>query len=130
MLDPALIDRIWQQVEPNVFIEREQFLDDILQYDQAVLFPPQGPPAFVFLAKGPEFHFISLGTKRPMTMKFIRETLTAFIKKHGFARTRTPKTDLRQQRFNEKLGFAKTHEDEYDIFYRIDEVKPCPSSQS
>jgi hypothetical protein len=121
ILDEALIEALWRQAEPNVFIDREQFAAGLQQYDQVLV-----TPAFVFLAKGPEFHFLSLGTKQPMSLKFIRETLSAFIKQHGYACTRTPVEDKRQQRFNEKLGFYKTHEDEHDIFYRIDEVKPCP----
>ena len=72
---------------------------------------------------GPEFHFVLTDTRWHITKSDVRRVLAPIIAEFGYATTKTPKEDRRQQRFNERLGWFKTGEDEFDYHYRIEELE-------
>ena len=80
--------------------------------------------------KGPEFHFTSFG-QHPFTRREIYEhVFNPLFAQYGYADTRTPKSDTRQQRFNERIGFKRMGEDASTIHYRIfSEVTSCQSQR-
>lgn len=121
-----LMDRIWAQLEPEVFITRAQFERGL---DGWEIEPVEidGELAFVAFTKGPEFHFTSFDAGYPITRDMIWTRLTTIIDKHGFATTRTPKNESpRQHRLNKRLGFVEVGSDEFFIHYRLD--GPCQLS--
>lgn len=76
----------------------------------------------VLAFNGPEFHFASFG-KHSFTMREIKdEVLRPLIERHGYATTRTPLADTRQQRFNEAFGFFRTGADSNFVHYRIEKI--------
>lgn len=74
-----------------------------------------------FLTKGPELHFQKFDST-PVGRQHLKR-LAELIERYGYAQTRTPKDDDRMCRFNERLGFYRTGEDEFDIHYRIDRIR-------
>jgi hypothetical protein len=119
-----VVDRLWDQVEPTVFITREQFVAGLVGWDiEAVLI--DGRLAFAVLVKGPEFHFASFDSGTAISRAMIRQRLDPIIERHGFVVTRTPKEGAdRQHRFNKAFGFRAIGEDEFFITYRMD--RKCP----
>ena len=81
------------------------------------------------LTNGPRIHFATFASAT-IGREHLRRYLGAVIEKHGYALTKTPKTDARQLRFNARLGFYRVGEDEFDIHLRIDHLRvketPCP----
>lgn len=124
MTAPELIDRLWAQIEPHVYITRDQFARGIEDWDVTPV-EIGGELAFTTLAHGPEFHFTSFGTGHKITRDMIRAHIDPIMEKFGFVTTRTPKDDARQARLNRALGFKVTHEDEFFAFSRLD--GPCRS---
>lgn len=90
---------------------------------------PDGSIGLIFVSNGPEFHFQKFGTDIQASRAILKKYPGEIIATHGYALTKTPKTDARQQRFNERLGFYRVDEDEFDIHYRIDHLRkketPC-----
>lgn len=70
--------------------------------------------------KGPEFHFHSTGRHNFTRQEIREEVFEPLWKRYGYARTKTPVSDTRQQRFNERIGFRKIGENEHEIHYQID----------
>lgn len=118
----TLIDRLWEQAEPVVFISKAEFVKNLEGWDIRPL-EIEGDLAFIVMTKGPAFHFQSLGTGHTVTRQIIRRCLQPLIAAHGYATTRTPKDDARQHRFNLILGFKAVGEDDYDIHYRIEKLR-------
>lgn len=104
-----------------LYLTREQFDQTLADWDFDIV-ESNGLIQGVFVVKGPEFHFAKFDTT-PVNREQLRKYPGSLIEKYGYATTRTPKSDLRQQRFNERLGFFKTGEDEYDIHYRIETLR-------
>jgi hypothetical protein len=123
-MDSEVIDRLWEQVEPTVYITREQWVSGLADWDiEAVRI--DGTLAFAALTRGPEFHFASFDTGTPISMSMIRSRLAPIIERHGFVTTRTPKEGAdRQHRFNRAFGFHTTGEDEFFVHYRLN--NKCP----
>lgn len=106
----------------TLFIPKEQFVRTLGDWT-VERFVIDGELAFAALSKGPEFHFQSFGTGHPITPTMIREYLRKIIDEYGYAKTATPKEDVRQHRFNLRFGFTVTGEDEYDVHYRIERLR-------
>ena len=70
--------------------------------------------------KGSEFHFHSFGKHSFTRYQMMSKVFIPLWEKYGYARTRTPKEDIRQQRFNERFGFRKIGENDNEIHYQID----------
>lgn len=121
-MTPELLDILWDRAKPVLFITKEEFLQQLDGWDiQPVHI--DGELSFITCVKGPDFHFLSVGQKRHITRTMIREFLTPIIAAHGYAMTRTPVEDVRQQRFNRAFGFQEVGQDGFDILFRID---GCP----
>jgi len=104
-----------------LYLTREQFDQTLEDWDFDIV-EVDGVIQGVFVVKGPEFHFAKFGSE-PATREQLKKYPGSLIEKYGYATTRTPKTDLRQLRFNQRLGFFQTGEDEYDIHYRIETLR-------
>jgi hypothetical protein len=113
-----VIDRLWAQIEPDVYITREQFVRGLVDWDiEAIRI--DGELAFVTLTRGPEFHYTSFGVGK-ISIAMIRLWLAPILDLHGYATTRTLKSEPRQHRLNLRLGCTVTGEDEFTIHYRLD----------
>lgn len=123
-MNPAILDRLWKDAEPNFFGTREDFAR---QWDgwETVAVEDEGQATFVALVRGPQFHFHSFKSGQSLSLSRIKAFLQDLIDRHGHAETRTPIADGRQQRFNHRLGFVEAGRDEYDITYRIERIQKC-----
>lgn len=114
----ALLDKLWEASKSNVYISQEQFLSGLDGWDiQPVEI--DGELTWITAQNGHEFHFQSMGTKRPMPRRIIRKFLQTIIDQYGYAQTRTPEDDARQRRFNEHFGFHLVGYDEFDAIYQM-----------
>jgi hypothetical protein len=120
-----VIDKLWEKAEPTLFISKEQFIASLDGWTIEGL-EIDGELAFVGMQKGPEFHFQNFGAKHRITMKMAKAYLQPLITQYGYVMTRTPKDDARQHRFNRRFGFEITGEDEFDVHYRLERIRPCP----
>jgi hypothetical protein len=123
-----LIDRLWS--DSPLFLSREEFARTLDGWELEPVMQ-DGKLAVIFVTKGPEFHFAKLDPAYQCTREILRRFPGEVIERHGYALTKTPKDDLRQMRFNQRLGFYRIGEDEYDIHLRIDTMRhtkerPCP----
>jgi hypothetical protein len=116
-----LLDILWTQAEPILFITREEFDAAKMGWDIRG-FEIDGQLAIITVQKGPEFHFTTLGTGKKIPLRMMKEFLVPIIQEHGFAFTRTPHEDTRQQRFNRRFGFVQVGEDALDIHYRLERL--------
>jgi hypothetical protein len=115
-----IIGRLWE--DSPLYLSREEFQQSL---DGWTLDPVEheGKVVGVFVVKGPHFHFAKFDPSYQAGRSILRRYPGELIRQHGYACTLTPKEDERQQRFNERLGFYRTGEDEYDIHYRIDAMR-------
>jgi hypothetical protein len=120
--EAALVDALWTQLEPTVFITRRQFERALAEWDVTPI-EIDGEVAFVTLSRGPEFHYTSMGAGR-ISLAMIRGWLAPILDRYGYATTRTPKDEPRQHRLNLRLGCVVTGEDEFFTMYRLD--NKCP----
>ena len=120
-----LVDRLWEKAEPLFFSTKEAFVSGLQELE---IYPilRDGEILVIVSTKGPEMHFETMHTGRPITRGVVREVLDPLISKYGYAVTKTPKHEIRQRRFNELIGFVMVGEDEYDIHYRIERVRGGP----
>jgi hypothetical protein len=122
-MDKAVVDILWEQMEPIVYITRDQF-ERGLQSWEVELVEIDGELSFIGLTRGPEFHFTSLGTGKRITLDMIWSRMNAIMSRHGYVTTRTPNDGAdRQHRFNRSFGFVETARDEFFTFYRLE--KSC-----
>lgn len=124
-----VMEKIWLQAEPDVFISRREFMASLDGWD-IVTREIDGEIAGATLTRGPEFHFVSFGMKKPVPPVLMISCLQPIIDRHGFVRTRTPKEDIRQRRFNIRIGFQVESEDEFFTTFRLEKLKlnkahPC-----
>ena len=121
------IDLLYAQTP--LFVTPEQFQQSLDGWKLDPVFRADGGIGIIFVSRGPEFHFSKFGNDVQATRQHLKKYPGEIIAQHGYALTKTPKTDTRQQRFNERLGFYRIGEDEFDIHYRIDQLRkkesPC-----
>lgn len=114
-----------------LFLTREQFEQSLDGWTLDPVLREDGSIGIIFVSKGPEFHFQKFGTDIQATRAILKKYPGEIIARHGYALTKTPKTDTRQARFNRRLGFFVTGEDEFDFHMRIDHLRkkepPCQS---
>lgn len=123
-----VIDALWKASQGWPYFIAETAFKSAFEAWSMDVIERDGQTVFAAFRKGPDFHFASLKPGFTLTRKEIKAYLSRIVEEHGFARTRTPKADVRQQRFNELVGFKRDGEDEFDIVYRIERVR-CPSLQ-
>lgn len=104
-----------------LYLTREQFDKTLDGWDFDIV-EANGAISMVFVSKGPEFHFAKFDDT-PASREHLKKYPGSLIEKYGYAVTKTPKTDLRQLRFNRMLGFFAIGEDEFDIFLRIEKSR-------
>jgi len=114
----AVIDSLWRQAEPSVFITREQFEESLVGW---TIDPVErgGELVAAVVTRGPELHFATF-VRFAFSLRLIREHVDPLLERHGFVLVRTPKDDARQRRFNERLGFVAEGESEFFINYRLE----------
>lgn len=126
------IDRIWREVEYTVFISRLEFVAGLVGWE---ILPKKldGEIVGATLTNGPEFHFVVFGAKKPFTRALMIDCVQPILDKYGFVRTKTPKEDTRQRRFNVAVGFVIESTDEFFTYFRMERLKlhggitPCQS---
>lgn len=120
-----LVDRLWEKAEPLFFATKDEFINGLSDWD---IYPVMADSKILLIVatNGPHMHFETMSTGRPITRRIVRQVLEPLIEKYGYAVTKTPKTEMRQRRFNELIGFVMVGEDEYDIHYRIERVRGGP----
>lgn len=113
-----VVEKIWSQVEPTVFVSRQEFLANMAEWE---ITPREidGEIIGATLQRGPEFHFITFGLRKVFPATLIVQCLQPIIDKHGFICTRTPKEDVRQHRFNLLIGFSVETTDEFYTYFRM-----------
>lgn len=121
-----LIDRLWVKAEPMFFATKDEFVRGLSDWDIYPVADASGAVVVIVATNGPHMHFETTETGRPITRRIVHQVLDPLIEKFGYAVTKTPKTELRQRRFNELIGFVMVGEDEYDIHYRIERVRGGP----
>jgi hypothetical protein len=123
---------LWQQKPDLLFVTKEHFVAGLEGWE---IDPREvdGELAFVFLTKGPELHFTSLKTGKPMPLAMARDVIERIRVIHGHVIVKTPKHEERQQRFNRAIGFRPFDEDDYNIHFRLEKFgqrsEPCQSLQ-
>ena len=113
-------DILWGAVKETLFCTREEYLATLKDWFVWAL-EQDGETLALRVSNGPEFHFVIV-KRKSFTMADIRAMVKPLIDSYGYATTRTPLRDKRQQRFNERLGFVRVREDQYDVIYRIDKL--------
>jgi hypothetical protein len=111
------IDLMWKKAEPNLYIAKHEFVANLIGWDIYDV-TKNGMLYLLIARKGPEIHFQAFG--RPITRQMIRNVVQPALDEHGYCVTKTPHEELRQQRFNDVIGFRVTGRDEYDVHYRVD----------
>lgn len=114
-----IIDAIWKETEHKVFISKREFVASLDGCELAAR-ELGGVIVGATLINGPEFHFVTFGQRKPFTRALMADCIMPVLKKHGFVRTRTPKEDSRQHRFNLLVGFKVESADEYFTYFRMD----------
>lgn len=115
------IRKLWEKTEPMVFITFEQFMSCFDGWEIEPFFSA-GELVYIKMVKGDELHFESFG-KIGGTIQMIRDCVEPVMAAHGHVRTRTPKEETRQHRFNKLVGFVAEGEDEFFIHYRMKKFK-------
>jgi hypothetical protein len=116
-----IIGRLWET--SPLFLTREEFERSLDGWEIDPVYGVSGEVIGVFLVKGPDFHYAKFDPNYQVGRDILRRYPGELITRHGYATTKTPKDDTRQQRFNERLGFYRMGEDEYDVLYRIDKLR-------
>ena len=115
-----LIARLWK--DSPLFLTLEQFTQGLQGWE---LDPIQGPEgiAGVIVHRGPEFHFAKFDPAFQVGRSILQKYPGDLIARYGYAETKTPIDDARQQRFNARLGFVEVSRDDLDITYRINRMR-------
>lgn len=116
-----ILEKVWLNLEPIVFISRREFLESL---DGWEVKPREidGQIIGATLIRGPEFHFVTFGPQKTFTRSLMVNCLQPIIDKHGYVRTRTPKEDMRQRRFNLLVGFVVESADEFFTYFRMERL--------
>lgn len=116
-----LTDLLWEKVESVLYITKDEYVRTLAEWKIKPIHM-DGELAWITVQKGPEFHFQSVGKTRVLPMRIVRSFLQTIIDEHGFALTKTPLEDIRQQRFNRRFGFVEIGRDVFDISFRIERL--------
>lgn len=115
-----LIGRLWQ--DSPLYLTREQFQKSLEGWTLDPVYS-DGNMVGVVLVNGPAFHFAKWDKSYAVGRDILRRYPGELIKRYGYATTSTPKEDTRMLRFNRRLGFFVTGEDEYDVHQRIETLR-------
>ena len=112
------IAKLWDRIEPRVYITRAQWERVLADGWEVVPHFAGGDLSHITMVKGDEFHFESF-TARPFTLAQVRACVEPIIARYGQVRVVTPKDEPRQRRFNEAVGFVKESESEFFVHYKM-----------
>lgn len=117
-----VVSRIWDEIGETIYLSRREYVESLTGWD---VIPKEidGEIVGATLSNGPEFHFITFGSKKPFSRSFMTDCVQPIIDKYGFVRTKTPKDDTRQRRFNLAVGFVVESTDEYFTYFRMEKLK-------
>lgn len=126
-----VVEKIWHKIEKDVFISHRDFLAGL---EGCEVTPKEidGEIIGATLTRGPDFHFITFGHRKSLPAALIADCLQPIIDEYGYVRTRTPKEDMRQHRFNLLIGFDVQSSDEFYTYFRMERLnlhggKSCQS---
>jgi hypothetical protein len=122
MLDTDIVDRLWAQIEADVYITRDQFVRGLADWNIEPI-EVGSVLAWVTLSRGPEFHYTSFDAGMPLSFARMHGWLAPILAEYGYVTTRTLKDEPRQHPVNRRRGFKATGEDEFCTFYRLDVAK-------
>jgi hypothetical protein len=120
VIDPEVINKLWERTEPLVYITKGEFIAGLDGWDVKG-FDLDGELAYATLTKGPDFHFMIFCRNKACTPGIVRSCLKPILDEHGYVTTKAPKTETRQHRFNKIIGFKETGEDEFYIYFRMNQ---------
>lgn len=100
-----------------LYLTREQFAQTLEGWDIEPV-EQDGVVIGCFVVKGPEIHYAKWDST-PVSKRHLKR-IDALIEQHGYAQTATPKDDVRQQRFNTRLGGRIVGETEHDVIFRFE----------
>ncbi len=109
--------------ESPLYLTKAQFTESLEGWTLDPVYRQDGTIGAVFAVKGAEFHFAKFGADIQATREHLKKYPGSLIQQYGYALTRTPKTEIRQQRFNERLGFFRVGEDGWDVHFRIEKLR-------
>lgn len=123
-----LREMIWQQASEVLFIEREDYMRWLDEWEIEPI-EIDGKAAFAMLVKGPAIHLASFRTGHRFPLKRFTARVRELLAEHGHVETRTPRHEVQQQALNERFGFRRIGEDDYDVIYRLEGAPQCQSQQ-
>jgi hypothetical protein len=115
-----LIAALWK--DSPLFLTLEEFTRGLEGWQLDPIPGPQGV-AGVVVHKGPQFHFAKFDPSFQVGRDILKRYPGELIARYGYAETKTPIDDARQQRFNARLGFVEVSRDDLDITYRINRMR-------
>ena len=116
---PEVVDALWAQMEPVVYITRGQFERGLADWTVTPVCVDERP-VYVTLTQGPELHYAKIGDGPPITLTMVRGWMDQVIAQYGYVTTRTPKDDTRQCRLVKRLGAKPVGEDEFFVHFRAE----------
>lgn len=115
-----LIAALWK--DSPLFLTLEEFTRGLEGWQLDPIPGPQGV-AGVVVHKGPHFHFAKFDPSFQVGRDILKRYPGELIARYGYAETKTPIDDTRQQKFNQRLGFFVTGQDEFDLHMRIEKLR-------
>lgn len=120
VLTSDLIAALWK--DSPLFLTLEEFTRGLEGWQLDPIPGPQGV-AGVVVHKGPHFHFAKFDPSFQVGRDILKRYPGELIARYGYAETKTPIDDTRQQKFNQRLGFFVTGQDEFDLHMRIEKLR-------
>ena len=109
--------------QSQLYLTKAEFTESLTGWTLDPVCRQDGTIGIIFMVKGPEFHFAKFGSDIQASRDHLKKYPGSLIQQYGYALTRTPKTATRQQRFNERLGFYRIGEDEFDVHFKIQTMR-------
>lgn len=101
-----------------IFVERADFEKEMAGWKFDPVMNGEELRAVV-MTKGPELHFVTF-TKQVISLAEIKKYFDPLLAEFGCVKTKTPAGDVRQKRFNRKIGFVEEPSDDpYFIHYTL-----------
>lgn len=124
MTREEILERVWAQLEPTVYITKADYLAGLEGWEVSG-HKVDGTLVCAVFRSGPEIHFTTFGHPWTMTRADVRKYVKPLFDAYGCVKTKTPKDDTRQQRFNRLMGFEVENEDEFFIHYKLTRRTRC-----
>lgn len=126
MIGTEVADLLWRQASGVLFCSKVQYLCMLDRFTVSEIWQ-DGLLFGAVLTDGSEIHLVWRNGMQG-TRRLLRQHLGGIIEKHGHAVTRVSKGNVASQKFVARLGFERTHEDAFDIYYRIERMRHVSST--